>query len=202
MIKKNTAIKKPGTFSEEFKYFLTQLGGPATEETLKQAWASLGIDMTKLGKVNLSINETEKNTTEDTELSFKETLKKAWGTKKDMGNPADWVWVDDIHTDPPIPTKGEATFEKNILEEAIELTGGDRRRDYDHALPNHERIATLWNAYIGIRKHSEAPLTPADVATMMLLLKVARHAHNPKRDNLVDMAGYARCLAQIEGMEP
>lgn len=95
---------------------------------------------------------------------------------------------------PPIPS--------SILAEALEITGGARRRDYDHARPNHERIASLWNAYLGIRKDGKAPISAGDAATMMLLLKLARHVYTPKRDNLVDVAGYARCLSQIDGFEP
>jgi len=91
---------------------------------------------------------------------------------------------------------------KPILEEAIEITSGDRRRDYDHALRGHERIADMWNAYIAIRKNPNELLSPSDVAAMMILLKLARHAHTPKRDNLTDIAGYARCMSQIEGYEP
>lgn len=91
---------------------------------------------------------------------------------------------------------------KGILEEALECTSGDRRRDYDHAKPNHERIAALWNAYITIRKKPSEYLSASDVAAMMILLKLARHSHSPKRDNYTDIAGYARCLSQIEGFEP
>jgi len=89
----------------------------------------------------------------------------------------------------------------SILTEALECTSGDRRRDYDHARPNHERIAGYWNAHlraVGIT----GTLSAADVAMMMILLKVARQARTPKRDNLVDIAGYARCVAQIEEIEP
>lgn len=92
--------------------------------------------------------------------------------------------------------------DKGILQEALECTSGDRRRDYDHAKPNHDRIAALWNAYLGIRKDPTAPLTASDVAALMIQLKLARHAHSPKRDNYTDIAGYARCLSQIEGFEP
>ena len=89
----------------------------------------------------------------------------------------------------------------SILQDAEKLTSGDRRRDYDAALPNHQRIAALWNAYLGIRKDPAGPLSPSDVATCMLLVKLARHAYAKKRDNLVDMAGYARCIAQIDGLD-
>jgi hypothetical protein len=102
--------------------------------------------------------------------------------------------VDELPERPHIGTR-------SILDEAIECTSGDRRRDYDHARPNHERIAGYWNAHlraIGIT----GSLSAADVAMMMILLKVARQARTPKRDNLVDIAGYARCVAQIEEIEP
>ena len=92
----------------------------------------------------------------------------------------------------------------SILTEALEATSGDRRRDYDHALPNHQRIAFYWNAHlraIGVLGKN-AEISPADVAMLMILLKVARQVKTPKRDNLIDIAGYARCVAQIEEMEP
>lgn len=94
--------------------------------------------------------------------------------------------------DPSIPS---------ILEEALEITSGDRRRDYDHAKPNHERIALYWNAHLEARG-IEGKLTATDVVILLILLKVARQARTPKRDNWVDIAGYARCGSQCEEMEP
>lgn len=95
-----------------------------------------------------------------------------------------------------------ATPTESILAEAIRITGGDRRRDYDHALPNHERIAKLWNAYLVCRKEPTCAISAEDVVVLMILLKLARHAHTPKRDNWVDIAGYARCGSQVNGFEP
>jgi len=90
----------------------------------------------------------------------------------------------------------------NILQEADLLTAGDRQRDYDHPLPNHTRIATMWNAYLGIRREPEGPVSPEDVAHMMILLKISRDVFTPKRDNLVDICGYARCVERMrEGVE-
>jgi predicted nucleotidyltransferase len=100
-----------------------------------------------------------------------------------------------------IPTVPDIPKQESILEEAQRLTSGDRQRDYDSPKPNHERIARLWNAYLAIRRDPAGPLSPSDVATMMILLKVVRNAHTPKRDSMVDIAGYARCLAKIEGFE-
>lgn len=54
-------------------------------------------------------------------------------------------------------------------------------------------IANLWAAYL---KH---PVTAADVAVCMMLLKVVRYRANPgNSDHLVDIAGYAACAAELE----
>jgi hypothetical protein len=106
---------------------------------------------------------------------------------------ARWAGLEELYQEP--------ARQESILDEALRITSGARRRDYDAARPNHERIAALWNAYLGLRKNPGGDLSPSDVATCMLLLKLARHVYTPKRDNLVDIAGYARCIAQIEGLE-
>jgi hypothetical protein len=92
-------------------------------------------------------------------------------------------------------------MEESVLHTAINVTSGDRRRDYDKATPNHARIARHWNAYIQSRKDPNAELTPLDVAHLMVLLKIARAVYTPTRDTYVDIAGYARCCAQIAGFE-
>jgi hypothetical protein len=88
---------------------------------------------------------------------------------------------------------------RTVLDEAAELTLGARQRDYDHPLPNHERIALLWNAYLECRPQYETfcRLSAEDVARMMVLLKIARDVFTPKRDNLTDICGYARCIERI-----
>ena len=91
---------------------------------------------------------------------------------------------------------------EGVLEEAVRITSGDRRRDYDHATPNHERIASGWNWYLSSRRDPQSPVTALDAAHMMILLKLARSCHTPKRDNYVDIAGYSRCAAQISDFEP
>lgn len=92
---------------------------------------------------------------------------------------------------------GEPEKPASILAEAAKIAGGDRSEAYGHPLDNHRRIAGLWNAYIEARK--PGPLTPQDVARMMILLKVARDLHAPRRDNRVDICGYAECLDLMEG---
>ena len=83
---------------------------------------------------------------------------------------------------------------KNILLEADEVTSGGRQEDYGSPEKSFGSIAGLWNAYlISLSRDGElVEIGPADVARMMVLLKIARQSNRPKRDNLVDIAGYAR----------
>ena len=86
--------------------------------------------------------------------------------------------------------------EESILEEAQRVTENDRQGTYGHPLPNHERIARLWNA----RLHEKllAPLIPEDVTALMRLVKEARLIESPgHRDSLVDLAGYAHAEHRI-----
>lgn len=86
-----------------------------------------------------------------------------------------------------------------ILQEADKIAGEDRSRDYGHPLENHQRIADLWNTYLGDRM--DVPLYPREVAIMMILLKVAREMNSPKRDNLADIAGYVKCIDMMDEKE-
>ena len=88
----------------------------------------------------------------------------------------------------------------SILAEADNIAGEDRSRDYGHPLINHQRIAAIWNVQLaGILT---APITPRQVAFMMIGVKLAREANTPKRDNLVDIAGYVKCIDMIDTETP
>lgn len=58
-------------------------------------------------------------------------------------------------------------------------------RAYGSPKENHERTAALFSTYLGV------PITARQVCMLNVLQKVSRDAHVPKRDNLVDIAGYA-----------
>lgn len=85
---------------------------------------------------------------------------------------------------------------RTILEEANEIAGESRSRDYGHPFQNHQRIADIWNVQLGPKL--KAPITPREVALMMVGLKLAREVNSPKRDNLVDAAGYIKCVDMID----
>ena len=88
---------------------------------------------------------------------------------------------------------------ENVLEEANRIAGQDRSRDYGHPLLNHERIARYWTDFLANRE--PGPLKPREVALMMILLKVAREQHTPKRDSLVDIAGYVKCVEMMDSAQ-
>lgn len=89
----------------------------------------------------------------------------------------------------------------SILDEAKEITGGDRMQAYGHPRENFSDIALMWNAYGKMMGYFPKDVYSAkDVAMMMVLFKQCREK-NHKRDNLVDMAGYVRNMAQIEGIQ-
>lgn len=86
---------------------------------------------------------------------------------------------------------------ESILETAIQVTSGEKQRDYDKASATHQRIAEGWNWYLKSRKNPQEQISSLDVAHMMVILKLARSCYTPTRDTYVDIAGYAKCASQI-----
>lgn len=82
--------------------------------------------------------------------------------------------------------------EKSILEEAQEAVYGDRQADYGSVRENFSNIAKLWSVILKKR------VTPEQVGLCMVQVKVARQLHKPKRDNLVDGAGYFATISKME----
>jgi hypothetical protein len=86
-----------------------------------------------------------------------------------------------------------------VLGEAENLIRGDRQKDYGHPKVNFQRIGDAWQAYLLERDLAERPLTPHDVASLMIILKAVRNAEGYKRDTAVDIGGYAALDAILEG---
>lgn len=83
----------------------------------------------------------------------------------------------------------------SILQEAQDIVNGARQDMYGSPEDSFDVIAGLWSSYL------EHPITPQDATMMMILLKVARQKRKPKRDNLVDLAGYAECAQRVVDRE-
>ena len=86
----------------------------------------------------------------------------------------------------------------DLLTAAAGLVSGDRADQHGDMLLNHQNIAAMWNAYLSIRREPGAPLTAADVAMMMALMKVARTQSGfANDDDLVDGAAYLAVASQV-----
>lgn len=85
----------------------------------------------------------------------------------------------------PTPTE-------DVLEEALRITTQDRNNAYGPPSQDFERTAAMWTAILG------HPVTAKDVALCMIALKLSRATWSAKRDNWVDIAGYARCGSIVE----
>jgi len=88
-----------------------------------------------------------------------------------------------------------------VLEEAAELTSGQRNADYGHPREDFARTAQMWNGVLAEKLREGEQIDAMDVPLCMIAVKLARQAHRHKRDNLVDIAGYARTAAMIAGEE-
>lgn len=87
---------------------------------------------------------------------------------------------------------------ESILEEAQRLVHGSRGADYGHPIDDYTRTGRMWGAILGI-----PDIDPRLCTLMMGAVKMSREVNKPKRDNRVDLAGYAECadmIAQRQGL--
>lgn len=81
----------------------------------------------------------------------------------------------------------------DILDKAKSIINGERQGTYGSAEYSFSVIAQMWSAYLG------RDLTSADVANMMVLMKVARNSTGVyKDDNWIDICGYAALGGEIQ----
>ena len=82
----------------------------------------------------------------------------------------------------------------DFLEQAGELTGGDRNRSYGSPWTNHLRISRLWSDYLGFE------VRPEQVAICMVLLKVARlmeRSGSSAADTFIDLTAYSAIAGEL-----
>ena len=86
-----------------------------------------------------------------------------------------------------------------ILTEAAGIVQGARNATHGDKERSFAAIADLWNAYLDNRAGGqEAPISPRDVASLMVLLKLARSIQGQAvRDHFVDAAGYAAIAGEM-----
>lgn len=86
---------------------------------------------------------------------------------------------------------GQRKEPATVLEEAQRLVYGARQAAYGHPLDDYTKTVEAFNSLTG---HS---LTAEQGVMFMILVKLSRECHAPKRDNRVDGAGYFGCLDRI-----
>lgn len=122
--------------------------------------------------------------------------------------PEDWNNFDDVPTHMDGPTDKEIKEAlkraeevrpergRMICEEALHVINGERQDQYGNPEDTFFRIACLWSSYLG------REVEGSDVANMMILLKMAREKEGRgKKDNYVDIIGYAALAAGMRGYD-
>ena len=86
---------------------------------------------------------------------------------------------------------------ESAAQEAHRLVHGDRGEDYGHPFTDFSKTAQIVQGILMQKLAPHAQITPEDVGLIMIAVKMSRHTNRPKRDNLVDIAGYAETLEMI-----
>lgn len=86
----------------------------------------------------------------------------------------------------------------SIALEAHHAVYGDRQADYGHPREDFTRTAIIWTGLLQHKLAEGAYIEAEDVPRCMIGVKLARDVHSPKRDNRVDIAGYAITLDRLE----
>jgi hypothetical protein len=101
-----------------------------------------------------------------------------------------------LEVEVPYPTglaEQDDDDDEDILAEASRITRGSRQAQYGPPDQDFRRTAGMWSALFGAKLKDGVTFEPRDVALAMILLKTSRETHQRKRDNWVDIAGYASC---------
>ncbi len=106
--------------------------------------------------------------------------------------------MNDIATETFGPLEDYTMRACDIAAKAAGLVGGERDRQHGAKHDNFSRIATVWNAWLSIRRDPASPLDAHDIGVMMALMKAARTQSGALNlDDYVDMAGYAACAGEV-----
>lgn len=120
------------------------------------------------------------------DLDWDEEETRSWNTR---------VYTKEVPTNNEAK-KGYSTMKRELLEEAANIVEGQRKEDYGETYKSFERISNLWSAYLS------CPVSPSDVAAMMIMLKISRAKQTPThKDSWVDMAGYAACGYEVSNSQ-
>lgn len=81
------------------------------------------------------------------------------------------------------------------MAEANGLVNGERQAAYGSPRPAYEAQAKVWSGLLAHKLKED--LTPEDVVLLLTGMKLVREIRKHKRDNVVDLHGYALVLAHV-----
>lgn len=90
---------------------------------------------------------------------------------------------------------------QHVTEEATNLVYGNRGQDYGHPYKDFSRTAAIWTGLFGHKLRDGESFSAPDVGLAMIGVKMSREINHPKRDNRVDMCGYAETLQMLADYE-
>ena len=92
---------------------------------------------------------------------------------------------------PKAASMSDKAGKETILDIAAHIVDGPREKAYGHPAQDFARIAGMWSTVLGVQ------VTPEQVGLCMILVKISRETNLHSRDNLVDIAGYARTIEKL-----
>ena len=82
---------------------------------------------------------------------------------------------------------------QSIIQEADEIVNGNRQSDYGDAAYNFHRIANIVNSM-----YPQLGINAQQCCAVLMAVKLIREGFRHKRDNLVDLCGYAYIMNEIK----
>jgi hypothetical protein len=87
------------------------------------------------------------------------------------------------------------------ISEALSIVGGDRQAQYGNQKTNFRKYAKITNSLLDkteIESLRAGKITDTIVCKVLMSIKLGRHAYKPKKDNVVDLIGYASILHELQ----
>jgi len=109
-----------------------------------------------------------------------------------MQNPTEWV-----AKDAPKGEVGGPRATETVLEEAQRLIHGDRNAFYGPPGEDFAKTAKMVTGLLLPKLRPGVEVTAREAILIMVIVKASREVNRPKRDNAVDIAGYAGLLEML-----
>lgn len=89
----------------------------------------------------------------------------------------------------------EESAKQSILDEAKAIVEGSRQSDYGDPVESFDRIAKTASMITG------KDLSPKECCAVLMAVKIVRESFKHKRDNLIDLCGYAHIMNELNENE-